>query len=56
MYTTEKKDSDRREPSALHPALGQIEAEIIEWFTEDKISRRRMIWLLPQAVPTLFRH
>jgi hypothetical protein len=27
---TEKKDSNRRGPIALHPALGQIEVEIIE--------------------------
>jgi hypothetical protein len=30
VYTTEKKDSNRRGPIALHPALGQIEVEIIE--------------------------
>ncbi len=36
VYTTEKKDSDRRGPSAVHPVPGQIEAEIIEWFTEDQ--------------------
>jgi hypothetical protein len=30
VYTTEKKDNDRRGPTALHPAPGQIEEETVE--------------------------